>query len=87
MSLMKLWNHTILALAGITTVLVSCQKQYEPVPVEQTTLAYAFNTQDSAGVMALDYLSGCYLETFMNGHNRIGNIDYLDAASDDAISA
>jgi starch-binding outer membrane protein, SusD/RagB family len=84
---MKLWNHTIFALAGITTALVSCQKQYEPVPVEQTTLAYAFDTQDSAGVMALDYLSGCYLETFTDGHNRIGAIDYLDAASDDAISA
>ena len=87
MSLMKLRYHPILALAGITTALVSCQKQYEPVPVEQTTLAYAFSTQDSAGVMALDYLSSCYLETFTNGHNRIGNTDYLDAASDDAISA
>ena len=64
----------------------SCQKQYEPVPLgEQITLDYAFDTKDSAGVLALSYLSTCYLEALPNGHNRV-NGDYLDAASDDAVS-
>ena len=72
---------TILA-AGIT----ACQKQYEPVPLgEQVSLDYAFNPQDSAGLMALSFLSTCYLEALPNAHNRV-NGDYLDAASDDAIS-
>jgi hypothetical protein len=87
MSLMKLRNPILFALAGITTALVSCEKQYPPVPVDQTTLAYVFNTTDSAGVYALAFLQTCYLETFENGHNRINNTDYLDAASDDAMSA
>jgi starch-binding outer membrane protein, SusD/RagB family len=64
----------------------SCQKQYEPVPLgEQITLDYAFDTKDSAGVLALSFLSTCYLEALPNGHNRV-NGDYLDAASDDAVS-
>lgn len=72
---------TILA-AGFT----ACQKQYEPVPLgEQITLDYAFDTKDSAGVLALTFLSTCYMEALPNGHNRVGG-DYLDAASDDAIS-
>src|SRR5579859_1790964 len=72
---------TILA-AAIT----ACQKQYEPVPLgEQVTLDYAFDTKDSAGTLALTFLSTCYLEALPNGHNRVGG-DYLDAASDDAVS-
>ena len=74
---------TVTILAAAFT---ACQKQYEPVPLgEQITLDYAFDTKDSAGVLALSYLSTCYLETLPNGHNRVGG-DYLDAASDDAIS-
>ena len=74
----------------LTTVVAGmaagCQKQYEPVPLgEQTTLDFAFNTKDSAGIMALQYLNTTYLEALQNGHNRVKG-DYLDAASDDAIS-
>ena len=70
----------------LAAVLTGCQKQYEPVPLgEQITLSDAFNTKDSAGTLALTFLSTCYLEALPNGHNRVGG-DYLDAASDDAIS-
>src|ERR1700761_2317701 len=74
----------------LTTILAAtftaCQKQYEPVPLgEQITLDYAFDTKDSAGQLALTYLSTCYLEALPNGHNRVSG-DYLDAASDDAVS-
>lgn len=72
---------TILA-AGFS----ACQKQYEPVPLgQQITEDYAFDTKDSAGTLALTYLSTCYLEALPNGHNRVSG-DYLDAASDDAVS-
>ena len=70
----------------LAATITACQKQYEPVPLgEQVTLDYAFDTKDSAGVMALSFLSTCYLEALLNGHNRVGG-DYLDAASDDAVS-
>jgi len=70
----------------LAATITACQKQYEPVPLgEQITLDYAFDTKDSAGLLALTFLSTCYLEALPNGHNRVGG-DYLDAASDDAIS-
>jgi len=76
---------TIITLTAIGT---GCQKNYEPVPLgQQVTLDYAFNTKDSAGTMALQFLTTCYLEALPNGHNRISGGDYLDAASDDAVSS
>jgi hypothetical protein len=76
----------ILALAGIILSLSSCQKQYESSPLGQVaTASNVFNTRDSAGAAALQYLSTCYEESLLNGNNRIGG-DYLDAASDDAVS-
>ena len=75
---------TIITLTAIGT---GCQKNYESVPLgQQVTLDYAFNTKDSAGTMALQFLTTCYLESLQNGHNRL-NGDYLDAASDDAVSS
>jgi starch-binding outer membrane protein, SusD/RagB family len=76
---------TIITLTAIAT---GCQKNYESVPLgQQVTLDYAFNPKDSAGTMALQFLTTCYLEALPNGHNRITGGDYLDAASDDAISS
>ena len=76
----------ILVLAGIILSVSSCQKQYESSPLGQvTTASNVFNTQDSAGVAALQYLSTCYSQTLLNGNNRVSG-DYLDAASDDAVS-
>jgi starch-binding outer membrane protein, SusD/RagB family len=67
--------------------LSACQKNYETVPLgQQATINDVFNTQDSSGQQAILYLSNCYLVTLPNGHNRVGG-DYLDAASDDAVSS
>lgn len=67
--------------------LASCQKNYESVPLGQTAVSNdVFNPYDSAGTNAIYYLANCYLQSLVSGHNRIGN-DYLDAASDDAVSS
>lgn len=76
----------ILALAAVILSMPSCQKQYESQPLgDVATGSNVFNTQDSAGVLALQYLSTCYQQSLLNGNNRVGG-DYLDAASDDAVS-
>lgn len=76
----------ILALAAIILSMPSCQKQYESQPLgDVATQSNVFNTQDSAGLSALNYLSTCYGQSLLNGNNRVGG-DYLDAASDDAVS-
>lgn len=67
------------------TFFPSCQKDFEDVPLEDFTLDFVFSTTDSLGTQAKQYLNSVY--SFMqNGHNRIGG-DYLDAATDDAISS
>lgn len=66
------------------TGLASCTDGYEAEPVEKYTLDYVFSTTDSVGEQARKYLNGMY-RILKSGHNRVGN-DYLDAASDDAIS-
>jgi hypothetical protein len=74
---------TVIAFAGLT----ACQKNYETVPLgQQQTINDVFNTQDSAGVAAADYLSTVYQQALPSGHFRVGG-DYLDAASDDAVSS
>src|SRR6201996_984019 len=85
---MKLrYNTILLALAGISLALCSCQKNYESAPLgQQVTLDYTFNPKDSAGSMALSFLTTTYMEALLYGHNRVGG-DYLDAASDDAVSS
>jgi hypothetical protein len=76
-----------LIIVVITAAVSGCQKQYETQPLgQQVSLDYAFNTKDSAGTLALQFLSTCYQQALPNGHNRVGG-DYLDAASDDAISS
>lgn len=69
----------------LITFFSSCQKDFESVPVEQFTLDFVFSKTDSLGVQAKQYLNAVYSQ-MQNGHNRVGN-DYLDAASDDAISS
>lgn len=84
---MKLRYNSLFILTGITLAFASCQKQYETQPLgQQVSLDYAFNTKDSAGVLAIQFLNTCYTEALPNGHNRVGG-DYLDAASDDAVSS
>lgn len=80
---MKGYKTLIFALAVIT-VIAGCKK-YEQFPVDKVTINYVFDTKDSAGVNAQAFLYGIYAK-LKNGHNRIGS-DYLDAASDDAVSS
>ena len=70
----------MLGLAG----LASCTDGYESEPVENFTLDYVFSPTDSVGTQATQYLNNIYRH-LVNGHNRVGS-DYLDAATDDAIS-
>jgi hypothetical protein len=53
--------------------------------VDKVGIDKIFDSKDSAGVNAQHYLYGIY-SVMKNGHNRVGG-DYLDAASDDAISS
>ena len=72
-------------LVGIGLFLMSaCTDSYESLPVDQFTEEYAFSTTDSLGRQALGQLYYIY-SLIRNGHNGVGG-DYLDAASDDAIS-
>ncbi|MGI4751436.1 MAG: RagB/SusD family nutrient uptake outer membrane protein [Janthinobacterium lividum] len=81
---MKKHAITILFLSGIILLINSCKK-YEQFPVDKVTANYVFDTKDSAGINAQAFLYGIYAKV-KNGHNRVGG-DYLDAASDDAISS
>jgi len=78
-------NHkNIIAAIALITVIAGCKK-YEQFPVDKVGIDYIFDKKDSAGVNAQKYLYGIY-SVLKNGHNRVGT-DYLDAASDDAISS
>lgn len=72
-----------LSIAGLLG-LGACTDGYEPEPVENFTLDYVFSTTDSVGTQAVNFLNNIYRH-LKSGHNRVGG-DYLDAASDDAIS-
>src|ERR1700754_1833847 len=75
----------ISSLGGL--VLSGCQKSYESVPLgQQITLDLAFDPRDSLGKQAMVYLLTTYQQVFYNEHNRVSG-NYLDAASDDAISS
>ena len=73
----------LLSIAGLFG-LGACTDGYEPEPVENFTLDYVFSTTDSVGTQAVNFLNNIYRH-LRSGHNRVGG-DYLDAASDDAIS-
>lgn len=72
-------------LVGLGLLLFNaCTDSYENFPVNQFTEDYVFSRTDSMGVQARNFLNTTY-DILVNGHNSIGG-DYLDAASDDAIS-
>ncbi len=82
---MKRINQTILfALVAVGGFIASCTDNYESLPVNQFTEEYLFSKTDSAGKVATEFLNAIY-SSLPNGHNRVGG-DYLDAASDDAMS-
>ncbi|MGF7230364.1 RagB/SusD family nutrient uptake outer membrane protein [Arachidicoccus sp.] len=94
MTLHKLYANKIqlslsVAIACFTVVLLfpSCAKDYETVPLgQQSTIDLVFDVHDSAGVNAIQFLNNVYNDALTSGHNRVGS-DYLDAASDDAVSS
>jgi hypothetical protein len=79
-------NIKYFAITGCLSALAltSCD-DYEAVPIERFTQDYVFSPTDSLGRNAEKYLNAIYY-ALQNGHNRVGG-DYLDAASDDAISS
>lgn len=65
----------------------SCAKDYEKIPLgQQMDLDLTFDPHDSAGVNAIRFLNEVYNDALFSGHNRV-NQDYLDAATDDAVSS
>ncbi len=69
----------------VSLTAASCKRTLEEVPVEQQTLDQTFDSKDSAGVNANKFLYDIY--THIPGmFNRVGS-DFLDAATDDAISS
>lgn len=84
-------HFIIIASLALCAVFTSCKKIYESVPVENLTDDYIWDNKDSSAKYALQYMSDLYA-TIPTGYNRIqspGSItgDFLDAASDDAISS
>jgi hypothetical protein len=81
--IMKNYKNIIVVTALILAI-AGCKK-YEQFPVDKVTINYVFDSKDSLGTKAQQYLFNIY-GMVKNGHNRVGS-DYLDAASDDAISS
>jgi len=82
---MKIKKYMLMLGVGCTLFNTSCTDDYEVVPLEQFTLDFVFSETDSLGNQAYQYLNSVYSQ-MQNGHNRVGG-DYLDAATDDAISS
>lgn len=68
----------------LVLTVMSCTDSYESAPVNMFTEDYLFSKTDSNGVVARQFLNRIYFY-MRNGHNGVGG-DYLDAASDDALS-
>ncbi len=77
----------VLVLMGAAGLMMfgSCKKYYESVPVEAVTSDYIWDTKDSNGIYASQFLFSIY-SSLPDGQNRISR-DFLDAASDDAVTS
>jgi len=78
-------NKILIGIGLITLVAAAACRKSEKFPVDKVSGIYIFDPRDSAGTNALKYLLNVY-SVIENGHNRVGG-DYLDAASDDAVSS
>jgi hypothetical protein len=78
-------SHKLLLITLVAAIVIAGCKKYEQFPVDKVTINYVFDPKDSAGVNAQQFLYGIYAKV-KNGNNRVGS-DYLDAASDDAVSS
>lgn len=81
---MKNYKSKILIGIALIALFTACKKT-ENFPVTKVSINYVFDPRDSAGVNAHLYLLNIYA-IVPYGHNRV-NGDYLDAASDDAVSS
>ncbi|MDN5284271.1 MAG: hypothetical protein JWR38_545 [Mucilaginibacter sp.] len=82
--IMKRIKNIHIAATLILVMLAGCKK-YEQFPVDKVGIPYVFDPKDSLGTNAQAFLYGIY-PVLKSGHNRVGG-DYLDAASDDAMSS
>jgi hypothetical protein len=82
--IMKRIKNIHIAAVLILVILAGCKK-YEQFPVDKVGIQYVFDPKDSLGSSAQEFLYGIY-PVMKSGHNRVGG-DYLDAASDDAMSS
>jgi len=82
---MKNYKSKILIGIGLIALIAASCRKSEKFPVDKVSGIYIFDPRDSAGTNALKYLLNVY-NVIENGHNRVGG-DYLDAASDDAVSS
>ncbi|MBL4677159.1 MAG: RagB/SusD family nutrient uptake outer membrane protein [Mucilaginibacter sp.] len=78
------YQKNIIAALALVLIMAGCKK-YEQFPVDKVGINTVFDPRDSAGQNAQKYLYGIY-SIMKNGHNRVAG-DYLDAASDDAVSS
>ncbi len=79
-------NITLLFFFALSIIFfASCKKTYESVPLNQITDEFIWDKNDSNATYANQYLSSIYAKLPVT-YNRIGQ-DFLDAASDDAISS
>jgi hypothetical protein len=82
--IMKRIKNISIAAVALVIILAGCKK-YEQFPVDKVGISYVFDPKDSLGTGAREFLYGIY-PVMKSGHNRVGG-DYLDAASDDAMSS
>lgn len=77
----------LFSVVATAMVFASCAKDYEKIPLgQQMSIDLIFDKNDSAGQYAIEFLTNTYNDALFSGHNRLSG-DYMDAASDDAISS
>lgn len=83
MMMKNIKNITVLIAIVLFAATVGCKKMIEDEPLENANKDLVFDTADSLGVYAEQYLNNVYA-SLPNGFNRI-NGTMLDAGSDDAL--
>lgn len=82
---MKKHLYKLLWIAVLPILFVSCKSTLEDVPVEQQTLDFVFDQNDSAGYNASRFLYDIYIN-LPSMYENVGG-DFLDAATDNAVSS
>lgn len=82
---MKKHIYKLLWIAVLPVLMISCKSTLEDVPIEQQTLNFVFDQNDSAGTNASRFLYDIYI-SLPSLYDRVGG-DFLDASTDDAVSS